>query len=56
MNFLRKLLKSERGAALAEYGVLIALIVLVAIASIQYMGASANASFSRVATSLAVPP
>ena len=56
MKFLRKLLKSERGVALAEYGVLIALIVLVAIAGLQFLGASCNASFSRVASSLAAPP
>lgn len=56
MKFLQKLLKSEGGVALAEYGVLIVLIVLVAIAGLQFLGASSNAAFSRVATSLAAPP
>lgn len=56
MKFLRKLLKSDHAVAVAEYGVMIALIVLVSIALIQYIGASSNVAFSRVATSIATQP
>jgi pilus assembly protein Flp/PilA len=57
MKFLIKHLKSfitsETGNSAVEYGVLLALIVLIAIASLQYMGASSNQAFSRVSSSLA---
>ncbi len=56
MNFLRKFLKSDAAVAVAEYGVMIALVVLLSVAFIQYIGATSNTSFSRVATSIAPRP
>ena len=49
--YLRALLgRSERGAALVEYALLVALIAVVCIAAITLLGQSANKKFSEVAS------
>jgi Flp pilus assembly pilin Flp len=41
----------EEGAALAEYGVLVAFIAIVAITSVTFFGSKISAKFSQLATS-----
>ena len=49
--YLRALFgRSERGAALVEYALLIALIAVVCIAAITLLGQSADKKFSEVAS------
>ena len=45
--------KTERGASLVEYALLVALIAVVCIAAISFIGSRANSKFSQVGTSLA---
>ena len=52
-SFITKFLKSSHGNSAAEYGVLIALIVVAVLAALTALGDSANTAFSHVATSLA---
>ena len=44
--------KTERGASLVEYALLVALIAVVCIAAVSFIGTSANDKFSEVGTSL----
>ena len=44
--------RSERGAALVEYALLIALIAVVCIAAITLLGKNANDKFSQVASKI----
>ncbi|HZZ71913.1 MAG TPA: Flp family type IVb pilin [Pirellulales bacterium] len=50
---VRRFLKSEDGPTAVEYAVMLALIITVCIVSIKSIGTNANASFNKVATSLA---
>jgi len=51
--YLRALFgRSERGAALVEYALLVALIAVVCIAAIGFLGDSANEKFSEVASEI----
>ena len=49
---LRSLLSDEQGASLVEYGLLIALIALVAITAIQLLGNNINSLFNNVGNSI----
>jgi pilus assembly protein Flp/PilA len=52
--YFRALLgRSERGAALVEYALLVALIAVVCIAAISLLGNSAKSKFSNVGASIA---
>ncbi len=52
--YLRALLgRSERGAALVEYALLLALIAVVCIIALQFLGKSASEKFSKVGNSIA---
>lgn len=44
--------KTERGASLVEYALLVALIAVVCIAAVSFIGTSANDKFSEVGTSI----
>ena len=44
--------KSERGASLVEYALLVALIAVVCIVAITFLGTSAEEKFSEVGNSL----
>jgi pilus assembly protein Flp/PilA len=46
-------IKSERGASLVEYALLVALIAVVCIAAITLLGESASSKFSTVGDSIA---
>ena len=47
----RKFIKDEDGAALAEYGILIAFIAIVAITAVTFFGGKISTKFSSIATS-----
>ncbi len=44
--------KTERGASLVEYALLVALIAVVCIAAVSFIGANAKDKFSEVGTSI----
>jgi pilus assembly protein Flp/PilA len=48
-------IKSERGAALVEYALLLALIAVVCIVAVKAIGSNANKTFTSVGGSLANP-
>jgi pilus assembly protein Flp/PilA len=51
--YVRALLgRSERGAALVEYALLVALIAVVCIAAITLLGKNANSKFSQIASQI----
>lgn len=52
MNILKRLLKDEEGQDLVEYGLLIILIGLVAIASMSSLATSISTAFSNAAANL----
>ena len=45
---------NERGATAVEYGLMVALIAVVIIASVQLLGTNLNAKFNDVATKIGV--
>ena len=45
----------ERGASLVEYALLLALIALVCVPAVQFLGTSASGSLDRSGSSLFVP-
>ena len=47
-----KLGRSERGASLVEYALLVALIAVVCIAAISFVGTQASTKFSKVGSNL----
>jgi len=54
--FLRaRLARTERGASLVEYALLVALIAVVCIVAIQFLGNSAKGTFNSVGSSIATP-
>jgi len=52
MNGLKKFVKGEDGATMVEYGLMLALIALVAMAGATLIGTSANNLFSTTSTTL----
>ncbi len=46
-------IRNERGAALVEYALLLALIAVVCIVALQVLGTQASTKFSRVGASIA---
>ena len=48
----RRFIKDEEGAALAEYGILVAFIAIVAITAVTFFGSRISAKFSQYATTL----
>lgn len=49
---IRRFMRDEEGAALAEYGILIAFIAIVAITAVTFFGTKISAKFSEYANSL----
>ena len=45
----------EKGASLVEYALLVALIAVVCIVAIQFLGTNASQTFSNVGSNLATP-
>ncbi len=52
MNFIRKMLKNEKGATAIEYGLIAALIAVAAITAMGNVGSSLNKTFNNVSTSM----
>lgn len=48
---LSRFAKDEEGAALAEYGILVAFIAIVAIVAVTFFGSKISAKFSSLANS-----
>jgi pilus assembly protein Flp/PilA len=48
---VKKFLADENGAALAEYGVLVAFIAIVAITAVTFFGSKVSAKFSQLGNS-----
>jgi pilus assembly protein Flp/PilA len=53
---LNTMLRDEEGATMVEYGLLVALIALVAIVGVKTLGTKLNSLFSNAASSLAPSP
>lgn len=51
-KWVRRFVRSEDGAALAEYGILVAFIAIVAIVAVTFFGSKISAKFSEYATTL----
>lgn len=54
-KIFQKLVADEQGAALVEYGLLVALIALVALAAIEAVGGGISALFEQVSAKLTAP-
>jgi pilus assembly protein Flp/PilA len=52
MNFIRKMMKNEKGATAIEYGLIAALIAVAAITAMKGVSSSLNGTFNKVSTSL----
>ncbi len=51
-QFLKKLWKAEEGQDIAEYAVMLAVILVIVIGTIRLVGTSANNVFSQVASTV----
>ena len=51
-TWLTSLTKSERGASLVEYALLVALIAVVCIVAVSFLGTSAESKFNTVGSSI----
>ena len=51
-TWLKAQAKTERGASLVEYALLVALIAVVCIAAVSFIGSNAKDKFSEVGTSI----
>ena len=51
MQAVNRFVRDEEGAALAEYGILVAFIAIVAITAVTFFGSKISAKFSSLATS-----
>ena len=51
-NWLRARVDDERGASLVEYALLVALIAVVCIIAITFLGTSASSKFSQVGSNI----
>lgn len=52
LDMLRKLRDDERGQDIAEYAVMLAVILLLVVGTIKLIGGNANNTFSNVASTL----
>lgn len=51
-NFVCRLWKEEGGQDIAEYAVMLAVILVLVVGTVRLIGSNANAAFSSVASSL----
>ena len=51
-NALRRFISEESGAALAEYGILVAFIAIIAIVAVTFFGGRISEKFSQYANTL----
>jgi pilus assembly protein Flp/PilA len=52
MQFIRKLIRNDKGATAIEYGLIAALIAVAAITAMQGLGSSLNTTFTNVSTAM----
>ena len=52
MDVLRRLLREETGQDIAEYAVMLAVILVIVVGTIRLIGSNANNVFSSVASSI----
>lgn len=52
LEHLRRLLAGEEGQGMAEYGLILALVAVVAIAALQLLGQGVSLNFGKVANEL----
>jgi Flp pilus assembly pilin Flp len=52
MHFLQKLWKEETGQDIAEYAVMLAVILVIVVGTVRLIGSNANTVFSSVASSI----
>jgi len=52
MHFLEKLWKEELGQDIAEYAVMLAVILVIVVGTVRLIGSNANNVFSSVASSI----
>jgi Flp pilus assembly pilin Flp len=52
VEFLRKIWSDEQGQDIAEYAVMLAVILVLVIGTVRLIGTNANTAFSSVASSL----
>lgn len=55
-TFLKAQAKTERGAAMVEYALLLALIAIIAIVALRTLGGTVSSQFSEINSSLNVAP
>jgi Flp pilus assembly pilin Flp len=51
-NFLQRLWNDERGQDIAEYAVMLAVILVIVVGTIRLIGSNANTVFSQVGSSI----
>jgi Flp pilus assembly pilin Flp len=52
MNFVRNLWREEQGQDIAEYAVMLAVILVIVVGTIRLIGTNANTVFSNAASSI----
>jgi pilus assembly protein Flp/PilA len=52
MNFIRKIIRNEKGATAIEYGLIAALIAVAAISAMKGVGSTLNSTFTNVSTQM----
>ncbi len=52
MKNITQFLRNEEGAALAEYGLLVALIAVICVAAVKLLGQKINSAFSTINANL----
>lgn len=54
MNFLKRLVKEEKGQALTEYGLIVALVAIALIAALGTLTGALDGVFNKISTALKV--
>jgi Flp pilus assembly pilin Flp len=52
LNFLRRIWSEDEGQDIAEYAVMLAVILVLVVGTVRLIGSNANTAFSNVASSL----
>ena len=52
MEYLRRLSREERGQDIAEYAVMLAVILVIVVGTVRLIGSNANNVFSQVASTI----
>ena len=51
-QFLRKLIRAEQGQGIAEYAVMLAVVLTIVVGTIQMIGSHSSTVFSKIASSI----